>query len=407
MNLNDAKIRRILSTPGKHFDGGGLFLLVTDAGGRYWRMKYRFAGKEKTLSFGVYPTVSLKLARERREEAKKTLDRDQDPGVARKAVKARIVTEAVDTFELVAREWHKKTAGKRGDSTQAGVLRWLEVDILPQIGKLPIASLGPRDILTKVVEPIEERESLATARRCLQICGKVFRYAVVTGRCERDVTADLSEAVSYKRTRHHAAITDPKRFGELLRKIEMYTGHPNMRAALQLIALTFVRPGELRGAEWEELDFENAQWNIPGHRMKMGLPHIVPLSTQAIVFFQAMKPFSGGRKHVFTNLHRPDDHMSGTAINKALRAMGYPNNVHTAHGFRATARTIMDEVLGERVDIVEHQLAHLVKDANGTAYNRTAHLPARRVMMQRWADYLDRLRNGADVIPLHGARQAA
>jgi integrase len=298
----------------------------------------------------------------------------------------------------VARDWLIKTKAKRAEITHLKVSTWLEKDAFPFIGNMPISTIGPRDVLDKVVRKVEARGAIDTAHRLKQLCGQVFRYAVVTGLAERDVTTDLREALVTKTTKHHAAITEPKQVGDLMRSIFAYTGHPCTVAALKLTPLVFVRPGELRTMEWAELDLDAAEWRIPGGKMKMKVDHVVPLCTQAVELLRSVQPITGHGRYVFPSLRTGERPMSENTINGAVRAMGYSKEVHTAHGFRATARTILDEVLGERVDLIEHQLAHTVKDANGRAYNRTAHLPARREMMQRWADYLDKLRIGADVI---------
>ncbi|MBY0455490.1 MAG: site-specific integrase [Burkholderiaceae bacterium] len=251
-----------------------------------------------------------------------------------------------------------------------------------------------------MVRKIEERQAFDSAHRIKQVCGQVFRFAVATGIADRDVTADLKGALAAIPKRHFAAITEPAKLGELLRSIHGYAGHPSIVTALKLTPLVFVRPGELRHAEWVEIDLDKAEWRIPGIKMKMDNDHIVPLSTQAVELLRGIHPMTGHGRYVFPSLRTGERPMSENTINAALRGMGYSKEVHTAHGFRATARTILDEVLGERVDLIEHQLAHAVKDVNGRAYNRTAHLPARREMMQRWANYLDKLAIGADVIPL-------
>ena len=386
----------------KHTDGGGMYLLV-NAGGRYWRMDYRFAGKRKTLALGVYPAVSLMKARQRRDKARELLADGVDPSAAKQADQQTKLGAAANTFETVARDWLIKTKAKRAEITHLKVSTWLEKDAFPFIGNMPISTIGPRDVLDKVVRRVEARGAIDTAHRLKQLCGQVFRYAVVTGLAERDVTSDLSEALVTKTKKHHAAITEPKQVGDLMRSIFAYTGHPCTVAALKLTPLVFVRPGELRSMEWAELDLDAAVWRIPGSKMKMKVEHVVPLCTQAVELLRSVQPVTGHGHYVFPSLRTGERPMSENTINGAVRAMGYSKEVHTAHGFRATARTIMDEVLGERVDLIEHQLAHAVKDANGRAYNRTAHLPARRVMMQTWADYLDKLRIGAEVIPLRKA----
>lgn len=406
MALNDTFIKNSTKHSGnaagdKHTDGGGMYLLVS-ASGKYWRMNYRFAGKQKTLALGVYPAVSLAEARKRRDKAREKLANDIDPSTAKQSEKQAKADIAANTFERVARDWLSKTKTERAAITQDKVSAWLEKDMLPSLGKKPISTISPREVLA-MVRKVEERGALDTAHRILQLCGQVFRYAVANGSADRDVTQDLRGALSAVPKKHYPAITEPKQFGELMRSIFDYTGHPYTVAALKLTPLVFVRPGELRTAEWKEIDLDAAEWRIPGGKMKMKVDHLVPLSTQAVEILSGIKPITGHGRYVFPSLRTGERPMSENTINAALRGMGYAKEVHTAHGFRATARTIMDEVLGERVDLIEHQLAHAVKDPNGRAYNRTAHLPARKVMMQRWADYLDKLRVGADVIQLRTA----
>ena len=407
MALNDSFIKNSTKHSGKaagdkHTDGGGMYLLVT-AAGKYWRINYRFNEKRKTLALGVYPTVSLAEARKRREKARELLSKGIDPNAAKREEKQVKADLAANTFELVARAWLKKTAVTRKEVTQSRITTLLEHDVFPYIGILPINMLGPRDVLNKALRKIEARGSIDTAHRAKQICGRIFRYAVAIGLAERDVTSDLRGALAEIPKSHFAAITEPKQAGELMRSIFGYTGHPSTVGALKLAPLVFVRPGELRKAEWVEIDLEGAEWRIPGAKMKMGVDHIVPLSTQAVEILRSVHPITGHGRFVFPSLRSDERPMSENTINGALRAMGYSKDTHTAHGFRAMARTILDEVLGERVDYIEHQLAHTVKDPNGRAYNRTAHLPARRKMMQRWSDYLDKLRKGAEIIEFRTA----
>ena len=380
----------------KHTDGGGMYLLV-NAGGKYWRMDYRFADKLKTLALGVYPEVSLAKARQRREKARELLADGIDPSTAKREEKQAKADAAAHTFALVAREWLAKTAAERADATQNKITSWLEKDVIPFIGAMPISAIGPRDVLA-ALRKMEARGALDSVHRVKQVTGQVFRYAVAIGAAERDVTQDLKGSLAKAAPGHFAAITEPKQLGDLMRALFNYAGHPNVVTALRLTPLVFVRPGELRTMEWAEVELDAAEWRIPGAKMKMKADHIVPLSTQALALLRAMHPATGHGKFVFPSLRTGERPMSENTINAALRGMGYTKEMHSAHGFRATARTIMDEVMGERVDLIEHQLAHAVKDVNGRAYNRTAHLPARREMMQRWADYLDKLRVGADVI---------
>lgn len=392
------------ATGDKHTDGAGMYLLVK-AAGKYWRWDYACAGKRKTLALGVYPSVPLADARQARDKARKLLAQGIDPSTAKREEKQATAAASANTFELVARAWLEKTSTERIASTQDKITNWLEKDVIPFIGSMPMSAIGPRDVLA-TVRKMEARGAIDSAHRLKQVCSQVFRYAVATGTAERDVTADLRGALAKIIKKNHPAITDPKQAGALMRSIAGYSGHPAVVAALKLSPLVFVRPGELRTAEWSEIDFDAAEWRIPGRKMKMKMDHVVPLSTHTVMIFQDLQPITGHGKFVFPSLRTSQMPMSENTINAALRGMGYSKNVHTAHGFRAMARTIMDEVLNERVDLIEHQLAHAVKDANGRAYNRTTHLPARRLMMQRWADYLDKLRMGVDVIHIYAGSKA-
>lgn len=402
MALTDTFVRQVKHSGApagdKYTDGQGMFLLVK-AAGKYWRMNYRFTEKQKTLALGVYPAVSLAKARKRRDEARELLADGIDPSQAKQDAKNSQNSAAAHTFEKVALEWLNKSVTNRATSTQEKVTNWLNHDVFPFLGKKPISTIGPRDVLA-AVQKMEDRGAVDSAHRVKQVCGQVFRYAVASGYAERDVTADLKGALAVPQKGHYAAITDPQQAGALLRSINGYEGHPYAKAALKLSPLLFVRPGELRAAEWCEIDLDAGEWRIPGHKMKMDTDHIVPLSTQAVEILRSVQPMSGHGKFVFPSIRTAERCMSENTVNAALRGLGYSKEMMTAHGFRAMARTIMDEVLGERVDLIEHQLAHAVKDPNGRAYNRTAHLSARKEMMQRWADYLDNLKNGAQVIQI-------
>ncbi|MGF6350827.1 tyrosine-type recombinase/integrase [Variovorax sp. W2I14] len=395
MALTDTFVKQVKhkgSVIGERYaDGGGMYLRVK-AAGKYWRLDYRISGKPQTLALGVYPEVSLAKARQRRDKAREQLADGINPSEAKREEKLTKANAAANTFEAVAREWLDKTSNKRADATQAKVTNWLEKDVFPGIGRMPVADLKARDVLDKVARKMEARGIHESAHRIVQICSQVLRFAVATGLVDRDVTADLRGALVSVNTTHYAAITEPKQVGQLMRAVAGYAGHPTTAAALRLSPLVFLRPGELRAAEWAEIDLNAAEWRIPGARMKMGVEHLVPLSRQAVEILKAVQPITGHGRFVFPSIRTGERCMSENTINAALRGMGYGSDVMTAHGFRAMARTILDEVLGERVDLIEHQLAHAVKDANGRAYNRTAHLPARKEMMQRWADYLDGLR---------------
>jgi integrase len=345
------------------------------------------------LALGVYPTTSLAKARTKRAEAQAQLADGIDPNFAKRQQKLNLAAAASQAFETVARQWLQKTSALRATSTQEKVTGWLQRSVFPYIGEVPIASLTARDVLA-CLQRMEARGTLESAHRVKQICGQVFRFAIAAGLTERDVTAGLKGALSVPKKKHYAAITDPRQVGGLMRSIYGYSGHAYAIAALKLSALFFVRPGELRNMEWSELDFENAEWRIPGSKMKMKSDHIVPLARQAVDILRALEPMTGHGRFVFPSIRSDERCMSENTVAAALRSMGYAKEAMSAHGFRAMARTILDEVLGERVDLIEHQLAHTVIDPNGRAYNRTAHLSARRVRMQRWADYLDELRAG-------------
>jgi integrase len=381
----------------KHSDGGGLYLLV-NAAGKYWRMNYRFLGKQKTLSLGVYPAVSLANARKGREQARELLAAGKDPSAEKQDVAREAMRAAGATFEAAARDWFEATKSKRAETTHAQVVRWFEVDVFPHIGQTPIHLLRPRDILD-VMKKMQARGVRETAHRVLGYISKVFRMAMVSELVDRDPTVGIGDAIEKPVEKHLAAITEPADAAVLMRAIHAYDGHPVTCAALKFLPLVFQRPHMIREAEWSEMNLDAGEWRIPAEKMKMENDHIVPLARQAVEILRGLEPITGHGRYVFASL-RPGRPMSENTINMALRNMGYDGDTMVGHGFRAMARTILDEVLGERVDLIEHQLAHAVKDVNGRAYNRTAHLPARREMMQRWADYLDKLRLGADVLQL-------
>ncbi|MBU5636560.1 integrase arm-type DNA-binding domain-containing protein [Geomonas sp. Red69] len=383
----------------KLFDGKGLFLLITPSGGKLWRFKYQFGGKEKLLAFGSYPEVSLADAREKLAAARKQVAAGIDPSGMKKALKAAQVAASENAFEIVAREWHTRFLNTWTVGHADTILKRLERDVFPWLGDRPISEIEPPDVLA-VLRRVESRGALETAHRIKTICGQVFRYAVATGRATRDVAADLKGALPPPPEKHHASITDPKEVAHLIRAIQEYEGGFVVRCALRLAPLFFVRPGELRQAEWSEVNFDEALWTIPAERMKMKAAHTVPLSSQALEILKELHSFSGRGRYLFPCARSVARPMSNNAVNAALRRMGFDKDTMTGHGFRATARTILDEVLNIRPDYIEHQLAHAVKDPNGRAYNRTAHLAERRKMMQVWADYLDDLVAGAREIPL-------
>jgi integrase len=400
--LTDTAVRN--AKPGKKpvklFDERGLFLLVTPAGGKWWRFRYRFDGKEKLLSMGVYPDVGLKAARDRRDDARKLVADGIDPGDNRKAVKATKAGQAANSFEVVAREWFEKHKQTWAENHSAKIIQRLERDVFPWIGKRPIADITAPDLLS-VVRRIEGRGVLETAHRALGNCGQVFRYAIASGRAVIDPSRDLHGALTPVKGRHFAALTEPAKVGELLRTLDGYKGSFVVACALRLMPLVFVRPGELRKAQWADIDLDTAEWRYTV--TKTQTQHIVPLSTQAVAILREIYPLTGSGPFVFPSARSHKRPMSDNAILAAMRRMGITKDEMSGHGFRATARTILDEVLEVRPDLIEHQLAHAVRDPNGRAYNRTSHLPERQKMMQQWADYLDKLKTGAEVVPLHGS----
>ncbi|ABB75476.1 Integrase [Nitrosospira multiformis ATCC 25196] len=401
MALTDTAIRNTKSAdkPLKLTDERGLYLLLKPNGSRWWRFDYRYGGKRKTLSMGVYPDVSLKDARNRRDEARKLLASDVDPGENRKAVKAAKLEKTTNSFEVITREWYAKFSPTWNESHGERIIRRFERDIFPWIGSKPISEIAAPELLA-TVRRIESRGAVETAHRALGNCGQVFRYAIATARATRDISADLRGALPPVKGEHFAAITEPKQVGALLRAIDGYTGSHVVRCALRLAPLVFVRPGELRKAEWKDIDLDGGEWRYTV--TKTNTPHIVPLSTQAVEILKELQALTGRSRFVFPGARTNGRPMSDNAILAALRRMGIDKEEMSGHGFRAMARTILDEVLGVRPDFIEHQLAHSVRDPNGRAYNRTAHLPERRKMMQQWADYLDKLKAGAEIIPLHG-----
>jgi integrase len=404
MALNDATVRNKKPSVKqvKLYDSDGLFLLITPQGGKYFRFKYRFDGKEKLLALGTYPEISLADARQRRDDARRQVAHGIDPGAVKKAQK-QAVTSETETFEVIAREWHTKFSHTWAPGHADKLLSAMTRDLFPWLGARPIKALKAPELLA-VLRRIESRGALETAHRMRGLLGQIFRYAVSTGRAERDPAADLRGALPQPNERHLAAITAPKEVTSLLRAIDGYQGSFVVKCAMRLAPMLFVRPGELRHAEWAELDLEESVWNIPAHKMKMKQAHIVPLCRQAVEILTELKELTGASRYVFPSGRTFARPMSENAILAALRRMGYDKNTMTGHGFRAMARTILDEVLQVRTDFIEHQLAHAVKDPNGRAYNRTAHLVERRKMMQTWADYLDGLKAGAVVIPFKTAK---
>ncbi|MDY0268314.1 tyrosine-type recombinase/integrase [Trichloromonas sp.] len=399
--LTDTRIRTAKAA-GKDLtlaDGGGLSLLVKTSGAKLWRFRYTFEGKRNMLGFGTYPATSLADARDKRSEALRMIESGIDPGQHRKAVTAAKAELRANNFEVVSREWIGKVSPGWSEANTEVVTKLLEKNVFPWIGKTPVAEVDAPELL-KVLRRMEERGIVKSAHRVRSICGQIFRYAIATGRASRDVAADLRGALTTAQKKHLPAITDPPKVAELLRAIDAFEGSFVVRCALRLAPLVFVRPGELRKAEWEEIDLEKDLWSIPAEKMKMKMPHIVPLSRQAVAILKEIHPMTGTGRYVFPCARSVTKPMSDMALQAALRRMGYEKGMMTPHGFRAMARTILDEVLQVRPDFIEHQLAHAVRDPNGRTYNRTSHLAERKKMMQTWADYLDGLKAGAQVIPL-------
>lgn len=375
----------------KLFDGGGLYLEISPRGGRWWRLKYRFAGKERRISLGVYPEVSLADARHARDDARKLLRGGKDPSACRQASKAATLTAAANTFECVAREWLGKKKAVLAPATYTKASWLLEELAFPWLGSRPISEIDAPTVLS-VLRRVEARGKLETAHRLKQHCSQVFRYAVATGRATRDPCPDLRGALATPKTEHHASITDPNELGHLLRDLDGYKGSLVTATALRLAPLIFVRPGELRHAEWAEFDLEEGLWRIPGEKMKMGETHLVPLSRQAVAILRDLHPLSGRGRYVFPGVRSSARPMSENTVLAALRRLGYSTEQMTGHGFRSTASTRLHE-MGWNSAIIERQLAHAERNKVKAAYNHAEYMPERRKMMQAWADYLDALKS--------------
>lgn len=402
MKLSDTAIKKAKpeQKPYKMADGGGMYLEVMPTGSKYWRLKYRFGGKEKRLAFGVYPDVTLAEARSRRDDARKLLANDTDPSAAKQAKKLSNAELGANSFEVIAREWFARHAPNWKENHSSKIIARLENDVFPWIGTKPIAEIAAPTLLA-AIRRIEARGALETAHRALACCGQVFRYAVATGRAERDPTGDLRGALPpVRKDKHFAAITDSKKVGELMRDIEGYQGSFIVKCAFKLSPLLFVRPGELRKMEWKDVNLNAAEWIY--FVTKTETQHVVPLCKQAVEVLREIQPLTGRGKYVFHGERDHDRPMSDNAIRSALRRMGWANDEMTPHGFRAMASTILDN-MGYKQEWLERQLAHEEPNKVKAAYKRDAwrmYLPERTAMMQVWADYLDKLKTGADVIPL-------
>lgn len=399
MPLTDTAIRNAKPTEKtqKLFDSGGLYLELSPSGGKWWRLKYRFGGKEKRISLGIYPDVGLKDARDRRDAARKLLANEIDPGEQRKAQKAASNERAANSFEVLCREWLEKWGSTVVPAQKAKATARLEKNVFPWLGGRPIAEITAPEVLA-VLRRIDERGARYSAHKVKSEISQCFRYAIATGRAERDPCPDLRGAIPPVKTEHMPSITDPDAVAELLRAIDGFRGTFIVKSALLLAPMLFVRPGELRKAEWSGFDLDKGEWRYFVTKTKT--EHLVPLASQSVVILKELHALTGHGKHVFPG-RDPQKCMSDAAVNAALRRMGYDTKTEiTGHGFRAMARTILHEELHQKPEVIEHQLAHKVPDALGTAYNRTKFLKERKSMMQRWADYLDQLKAGATVIPL-------
>ena len=409
--LSDIQVKN--AKPGsknyKLSDGKGLYVLVTSTGSKLWRFNYRFINKNRTLALGSYPEMTLAKARKRRDEARQLVANDIDPGEVKKQLRAKNLECAANTVELVADRWLALQEDVLSPITVNMLERRLNNDVYPNIGKVPISELKAKDILEKVLRQIESRGTLETAHRVRGVISQIMRYAVASGLCDRDATTDLRGAIKPVQRKHHAALDkngmpDALKVGALLRAIEGYDGSTVVKCALRLHPLVATRPGELRHAEWSEIDLETATWSIPAGRMKMKTAHIVPLSPQAVDVLRELHTSTGTGRYLFPSTRSTARPISDNTLNAALRRLGYSHEEFVSHGWRAVFRTLADEVLQARVDIIEAQLAHQVRDTLGRAYNRTAFLKERRELMNRWSKYLDGLKKGAKIVPIRAIK---
>lgn len=405
MALTELKLRALKAkpVPGKHTDGNGLYLRITPAGGMYWQWRIRTPSGETVVSYGSYPEVSLAEAREKHIDARRQKRDRINPNDAKKAARLAKIVSAATTFEAVTREWFDTRKGDWAPSYGDKIMRRMELDLFPYIGQRPIEEIDAPTLLA-VLRKIEARGAIETAHRALENCGQVFRYGIATGRLRSDPARDLKGALRKPVVKHMAAVTDPTELAGLLRAMAGYSGTPIVRTALQLAPMLMLRPGELRFARWEEMNLDAATWTIPPERMKRqragkmhGDPHLVPLPRQAVELLRDLHPLTGPAGLVFRGERDHERAMSENTVNAALRRMGFDTQKDvTGHGFRATARTILDEHLGYDRAVIEAQLAHSVADSLGRAYNRTEFIKQRREMLQAWADYLDQLKGAAN-----------
>lgn len=404
MPLTDTAIRNAkpADKPVRLFDGGGLYLEIAPSGGKWWRLKYRFGGKEKRYSLGVYPEVTLATARKKRDEAREKLAAGIDPGEAKKAEKRASLLAAAHSFEVVARGWMDERKTTVEPAQHDKTLARMENDVFPWLGKRPIAEIDAPEILV-VLKRVDGRGARFTAHRIRSEISRVFRYGIKEGHCKADPARDLVDAIPPAQTTHFASITEPEKVGEMLRAFDGFTGTFPVLCALKLAPMLFIRPGELRKAEWAQFDLDKGEWRYFVNKTKTD--HLVPLAAQAVTILRELHALTGEGVYVFPGARDRNRPMSEAAINAALRRLGYDTRTEiTGHGFRAMARTILHEELEEKPEVIEHQLAHTVPDSLGRAYNRTKFIKARRSMMQQWADYLDKLKAGAEIIPIAAAR---
>lgn len=410
--LTDADCRNATCPPGKArhrlSDGSGLYLEVSPAGSKRWFWKFYPEGKESRLAIGSYPEKSLKAAREARNQARDARREGKNPVQQNKVKKLLNNAAGTNTFEAVAREFHATHRSGWSDTYAGKWLRLMERDLFPWLGKVPLQDVSA-PVLLSALQRVEARGARDTAHALRQYAGQTYRLGIATGRCDRNPAADLRDALKPLNVQHMGAVLDPVKAGALMRNLHGYAGQPVTRAALLLSAFTFQRPGNIRTMEWSEIDADKALWTIPAAKMKRtvhgkvnGRPHLVPLAPQAVAILEDLRPLTGHGRFVFPSMLTGEDCMSENTIRGALRRMGYGNDEMTAHGFRAMARTMLAERLDVAPEVVEAQLAHAVPDALGRAYNRTQYVEQRKAMMQTWADYLDRLRQGAEVVPING-----
>jgi integrase len=382
------------------YDTDGLYLTVASSGAKWWRLKYRFGGKERRVGLGAYPEVSLAEARQRRDTARMLIRDGKDPGAERKAERRRASFAADNTFKAIANEWLAEQRPRLA-AVSHSKNEWLLAQVMGNLGSRPITDIVAPDVLS-ALDRIKARGRHETARRAKQCVGQVFAYAIEKHHAERNPVADLRRSVAGVRSKPRAALTRPDDVGKLLRAIDGFQGQPTTLAALRLAPMVFVRPGELRHAEWAEIDLEAAEWRIPAQKMKMREEHVVPLAEQALAILGGLQSITGEGRYLFPSIRTPNRPMSENTVNAALRALGFDKDTMTGHGFRAMASTRLNE-LGWAPDVIERQLAHAERNKVRAVYNRAQYMEERRKMMQAWADYLDGLREGTNIVSIRKA----